>query len=205
MTLHRLLPLIALVLNLCLIAISLLRNPASRLNRIFTYFVSAMALWNLGVFMLRRAPDPASAYRWEVIIHVAIIAVPALYYHFVLIFLDSTVRRRRWLIVAYGLSALFSLLNLAGSAAFITGVQSTAWGWAPASGPLYHVFFVYFYAFFLAGLIHLGNAYKTADSGFRRNRTVLILVGTALAICGGFVDLVRFALAATVPFVERAY
>src|SRR3989441_3988195 len=171
MTLHRLLPLMSLTLSLCLVAISLLRTPASRLNRIFAYFVSALALWNLGVFMLRSAPDPTSAYRWEVIIHVGVIALPAFYYHFVLIFLDSTVRRRRWLLVAYGLSALFSFLNLVGSAAFITGVQSTAWGWAPASGPLYHVFFVYFYAFFVAGLIHLGHAYKRADSGFRRNRT----------------------------------
>ena len=205
MTLHRLLPLMALILYLCLVAISLLRNPASRLNRIFAYFVSALALWNLGVFMLRSAPDPTSAYRWEVIIHVGVIALPAFYYHFVLIFLDSTVRRRRWLIVAYGLSALFSLLNLAGSAAFITGVQSTAWGWAPASGPLYHVFFVYFYAFFVTGLIHLGHAYKKADSGFRRNRTVLILVGTAVAILGGVVDVGRFALAGTFPVVERIY
>src|SRR2546422_7435401 len=205
MTLHRLLPLIALILYLCLVAISLLRNPASRLNRIFAYFVSALALWNLGVFMLRSAPDPTSAFRWEVIIHVGVIALPAFYYHFVLIFLDSTVRRRRWLIVAYGLSALFSLLNLAGSAAFITGVQSTAWGWAPASGALYHVFFVYFYAFFVAGLIHLGHAYKKADSGFRRNRTVLILVGTAVAIFGGVVDVGRFALAGTFPVVERIY
>ena len=205
MTLHRLLPLMALILYLCLVAISLLRNPASRLNRIFAYFVSALALWNLGVFMLRSAPDPTSAYRWEVIIHVGVIALPAFYYHFVLIFLDSTVRRRRWLIVAYGLSAFFSLLNLAGSAAFITGVQSTAWGWAPVSGPLYHVFFVYFYAFFVAGLIHLGHAYKRADSGFRRNRTVLILVGTAVAIFGGVVDVGRFALAGTFPVVERIY
>src|SRR2546428_736248 len=205
MTLHRLLPLIALILYLCLVAISLLRNPASRLNRIFAYFVSALALWNLGVFMLRSAPDPTSAYRWEVIIHVGVIALPAFYYHFVLIFLDSTVRPRRWLIVAYGLFAFFSLLNLAGSAAFITGVQSTAWGWAPASGPLYHVFFVYFYAFFVAGLIHLGHAYKKADSGFRRNRTVLILVGTAVAIFGGVVDVGRFALAGTFPVVERIY
>src|SRR5437667_2496565 len=205
MTLHRLLPLMALILYLCLVAISLLRNPASRLNRIFAYFVSALALWNLGVFMLRSAPDPTSAYRWEVIIHVGVIALPAFYYHFVLIFLDSTVQRRRWLIVAYGLSAFFSLLNLAGSAAFITGVQSTAWGWAPASGPLYHVFFVYFYAFFFAGLIHLGHAYKRADSGFRRNRTVLILVGTAVAIFGGVVDVGRFALAGTFPVVERMY
>src|SRR6059058_840828 len=43
MTLHRLLPLMALILYLSLVAISLLRNPASRLNRIFAYFVSALA------------------------------------------------------------------------------------------------------------------------------------------------------------------
>src|SRR5437867_1824787 len=205
MTLHRLLPLMALILYLCLVAISLLRNPASRLNRIFAYFVSALALWNLGVFMLRSAPDPTSAFPYTTLFHVGVIALPAFYYRFVLIFLDSTVQRRRWLIVAYGLSALFSLLNLAGSGAFITGVQSTAWGWAPASGPLYHVFFVYFYAFFVAGLIHLGHAYKRADSGFRRNRTVLILVGTAVAIFGGVVDVGRFALAGTFPVVERIY
>lgn len=205
MTLHQLLPLIALILNLCLVAISLLRNPESRLNRIFAYFVSALALWNFGVFMLRGAPDPASAYRWEVVIHVGIIALPAFYYHFVLIFLDSTVRRRRWLIAAYGLSAVFLLLNLVGSPAFMTGVQSTAWGWVPAPGRLYNVFFAYFYALLLAGLIHLGHAYKHTDSGFRRHRIVLILVGTALAIFGGFVDVVRFGLASTFPFVEHIY
>jgi signal transduction histidine kinase/CheY-like chemotaxis protein len=205
MTLHRLLPLIALILNLCLVAISLLRNPQSRLNRIFAYFVSTLALWNFGVFMLRGARDPTTAYQWEILIHVGVIALPAFYYHFVLIFLDSTVRQRRWLVAAYGLSAVFSLLNLLASSVFMTGVQSTAWGWAPAPGRLYNVFFVYFYAFLLAGLVHLGHAYKSADSGFRRNRTLLILVGAVLTIFGGFVDVVRFALAKPFPLVDRIY
>src|SRR5213594_4854709 len=119
MTLHRHLPLMALILYLCLVAISLLRNPASRLNRIFAYFVSALALWNFGVFMLRSAPDPTSAYRWEVIIHVGVIALPAFYYHFVLIFLDSTVQRRRSLLTAYGIAAAFTVINLSGSALFM--------------------------------------------------------------------------------------
>lgn len=205
MTVHRLLPLIAFILYICLVAISLLRNPESRLNRTFAYLMSAAALWNFGVFMLRGASDPASAYRWEVLIHAGVIALPAFYYHFVLVFLDSTVRRRRGLIAAYGLAAVFSLLNLLGSSAFIAGVQSTAWGWVPAPGWLYNVFLLNFYAFLVAGLVHLGQGYRTADSGFRRNRTVLILVGTALTICGGFVDLVRFALAGTWPLVEHIY
>ena len=44
-------------LNVTLAGLSLLRNPGSRLNRVFAYFASAMALWNIGAFMLRTSPD----------------------------------------------------------------------------------------------------------------------------------------------------
>jgi hypothetical protein len=44
MTLHHVLPLIALVLNAALMTSALVRNPGSRLNRIFAYLVSAMAV-----------------------------------------------------------------------------------------------------------------------------------------------------------------
>src|SRR2546426_12425461 len=100
MTLHRLLPLMALILYLCLVAISLLRNPASRLNRIFAYFVSALALCNLGVFMLRNAQDPTRAYRWEVIIHDDVVVLPSFYYNCVISLFDRTLRLRRCLVEA---------------------------------------------------------------------------------------------------------
>ena len=44
---HSLLPLVAFVLNVSLAALSLLRNPGSRLNRVFAYFAASMALWLL--------------------------------------------------------------------------------------------------------------------------------------------------------------
>ena len=65
MTLHNFLPLLALILNVSLAGITLFRNPESRLNRLFTYFVGGMAVWNFGVFMLRRAPDETTAVFWE--------------------------------------------------------------------------------------------------------------------------------------------
>ena len=43
MSFHKLLPLLAFLLNVSLAGISLFRNPGSRLNRLFAYFVSAMA------------------------------------------------------------------------------------------------------------------------------------------------------------------
>ncbi|MBI3458520.1 MAG: GAF domain-containing protein [Candidatus Rokubacteria bacterium] len=209
MTLHELLPLIAFLLNISLAGISLLRNPGSRLNRVFAYFVSAMALWNLGVFMLRRAPDEATAYFWEVIIHTGVIAIPAFYYHFVLIFLDSTTRHRPSLLLAYVLAIFFNAVNiggyLVGSTAFIKGVKRDYWGWVPATGLLYNVNFLCFLAFMIWGLCHLMKAQKKIESSFRRNRGQLILLGTALSVAGGVVDIIRFVLTAFVPAAERIY
>jgi len=81
--------------------LSLLRNPGSRLNRVFAYFASAMALWNIGAFMLRTSSDHASAMFAEVVIHIGVLMVPAFHYHFVLIFLDATTRHRPSLVFAY--------------------------------------------------------------------------------------------------------
>jgi signal transduction histidine kinase len=202
---HKLLPLVAFLLNVSLAGITLARNRASRLNRVFAYFLAGLALWNFGVFMLRQAPDPASAFRWEIIIHVGLIAVPAFYYHFVLIFLESTTQHRRSLSLAYALALLFSILNVSGSSLFMKGVTWTYWGWAPATGALYTLFFLYLNAFFIWGLVHLSQATKAIDSSFRRNRARLIQIGTAVTLAGGFIDFVRFILARFVPVLDRAY
>ena len=66
-----------------------------------------------------------------------VIAIPALYYHFVLIFLDATTRHRPSLVAAYALAFVYSLINLSGTPLFMKGVKMTYWGWAPDTGPLY--------------------------------------------------------------------
>jgi signal transduction histidine kinase/ActR/RegA family two-component response regulator len=205
LTLHHLLPLAALVLNACLVIISLLRNPGHALNRTFASLVSAMALWNVGVFLLRRTTDPVAAYFWEVVIHAGVIALPACYYHFVLTFLESRTRRRPALVAAYALAVLFAVANLAIGRSLLAGVQSTAWGWAPVPGPLYYPFLGYFYTLLFSGLLHLHRARRQIDSSFRRNRATLIALGTLLTIAGGFVDIIRFALVDRLPDVAALY
>ena len=205
MTPHNFLPLLALVLNVSLAGITLFRNPGSRLNRLFTYFVSGMAVWNFGVFMLRRSPDEATAVFWEIVIHTGVIALPAFYYHFVLIFLESTTRHRTSLLVVYALALLFSIINLSGSSLFMSGVKSTYWGWAPATGLLYTPFFVYFNCFLIYGLLHLVRTYNDVDSSFRRNRATLILLGTLVSLIGGLIDFARFILARFVPAADLVY
>jgi signal transduction histidine kinase len=204
-TLHNFLPLLALILNVSLAGITLFRNPGSRLNRLFTYFVGGMAVWNFGVFMLRRAPDETTAVFWEIVIHTGVIALPAFYYHFVLIFLESTTRHRTSLLAVYTLAIVFSVINLSGSTLFMHGVKSTYWGWAPATGILYTPFFVYFNFFLIYGLSHLIRVYKDVDSSFRRNRATLILLGTLVSLVGGVIDFARFILARFVPAADLVY
>ncbi|MBI4589571.1 MAG: GAF domain-containing protein, partial [Candidatus Rokubacteria bacterium] len=75
---------------------------------------------------------------------------------------------------------------------FMRGVAMTSWGFAPASGPLYKVFFAYFMASILGGILELALAYRGISSAFRRNRALLILVGSVISVLGGVVDIVRF-------------
>ena len=203
---HVLLPLIACLLNLSLAAVSLARNIGSRQNRVFAYFASGIAIWNFGVFMLRRAPDEGTAVFWEIVIHVGVIAAPAFYYHFVLIFLDATTRHRPSLVGAYGLALFLMAFNLTNSPLFMKGVKMTYWGWAPVAGPLYNtVFVLYFNAFLIWGLVHLTKTYRGVESSFRRNRAMLILMGTCVSLAGGMIDIARFLVANKWPAAEHIY
>ena len=202
---HSLLPLVAFVLNVSLAALSLLRNPGSRLNRVFAYFASGMALWNFGSFMLRTSGSPEAARFAEIVIHIGIIAVPAFYYHFVLIFLDATTRHRPTLVLGYTIAALYTAINLSGTPLYMKGVVWTYWGWAPATGPLYLPYLVCFYALMIYGVRHLVNASQGIDSSFRRNRATLIVLGTLVSLAGGFIDFARFILARFIPAADQMY
>jgi signal transduction histidine kinase len=203
---HSLLPLLAFFLNVSLAGLSLLRNPGSRLNRVFAYFASGMALWNFGVFLLRTSPDEWTAYFVEVIIHIGVIALPAFYYHFVLIFLDSTTRHRPTLVLAYLLAFIYELINLSGTPLFMSGVKATYWGWAPATGPLYTPYLlVVFNGFMIYGVVLLVRAHRGVDSSFRRNRGTLIMLGTLVSLAGGWVDFARFILSRFVPAADYVY
>jgi signal transduction histidine kinase len=199
MTIHQLVPLVTLALNLTLLTLVLYRDYHSRINRTFAYFLAGLSLWNFGVFMLRSSSEPAAARFWETVVFVGLIPVPALYYHFVLLFLNQTERRRPMLLTAYGLAAVLMAVNP--TPLFLKGVKVTIWGFAPVGGPAYGVFLAYMQLYMLGGLVQLALAYPGIQSSFRRNRAKLILWGTVISLLGGWVDFIR----AIVPTLERIY
>ena len=190
MMVHKLLPLVALGLNLLLLGSALAADRRSSRNVVFAYLAGCLALWNLGVFGLRWTADPGVALLWQRILHVGVIPIPVVLYHYVLVFLD--LRSRRLLGAGYVLGAGF--LALSATPIFISGVRETSWGFVPVAGPLYAPFFAFFQAYTVLGLVPLVAAYRRQTSSFRRNRTALVIVGVVVSLLGGAVDFVRFIL-----------
>ena len=189
MIIHKLLPLVALGLNLLLLASALTPDRRSHRNVLFACLAAALAVWNFGVFELRTTADPDAALVWERLLHVGVIPIPVLFYHYVLAFLDLP-RRGAALIGGYALCAAF--LAVGPTPAFLHGVTDSAWGFMPAAGPLYTPFFVYFQSYLVLGLVRLVQAYASQSSSFKRNRTLLVIVGVVVSLLGGIVDIVRF-------------
>jgi signal transduction histidine kinase len=197
MSLHKLLPLFALGLNLVLLGSALAPDRKSHRNYVFAYLAAALAVWNLGVFGLRSAADPVTAMWWEYVLHVGVIPMPVLFYHYVLAFLDRP-RRRPSLIVGYTLCAFFLLVNP--TDLFMIGVRETSWGFVPVGAALYTPFVIYFQAYLLLGFAQILHAYRTTTSSFRRNRILLVLLGNVVGILGGLTDFIR-----VVTGLERIY
>jgi hypothetical protein len=141
------------------------------------------------VFGLRWTDDRVVAMTWERVLHLGVIPIPVLFYHYVLVFLDLP-RRTRTLVIGYALASFFAAVSP--TPWFMPGVIETFWGFMPKSGPLYAPFVVYFYAFLGLGLMQLVRSYRMMRSSFRRNRTRLVIIGTCFAITGGVIDFLRF-------------
>lgn len=191
MIFHKLLPLLALALNLLLLGTALAPDRKSHREKVFACLAGVLAWWNLGVFGLRISEDPATALLWEELLHFGVIPIPVLFYHYVLVFLGESTRSRT-LLVGYLLCGGFLAVSL--SPLFLSGVSATDWGYAPQVGPLYHAFFVYFQAYMVLGLVRLLRRHRGIQSSFRRNRSLLVILGVIVSLVGGVVDFTRFIL-----------
>jgi len=188
---HKLLPLLALGLNLLLLGSALAPERKTQRSLLFAYLAAALAVWNLGVFGLRAASSPEGALLWERLLHVGVIPIAPLFYHYVLAFLDVP-RRRPLLIAGYALCGFF--LAAGPTPAFLAGVTDSEWGFMPVAGPLYAPFFVYFQSYLVLGLVMLVRAYRAQPSSFKRNRTLLVILGVGVSLAGGVIDIARFML-----------
>ena len=87
----------------------------------------------------------------------------------------------------------------------MSGVKATYWGWAPATGPLYLPYFLFFNGFMIYGLHPDRGSTGASTPASAATAATLILLGTCVSLTGGIIDFARFILARFVPAADLVY
>jgi signal transduction histidine kinase len=130
----------------------------------FSLICLAMSIWLFGFFMAYSSDSRAEASLWGKCVHVGVVYLPALFYHFS----ASLLRNRfghRLIASNYFISTIFLLLIP--TPYLIDGDYSYFWGYYPKAGLLHPLFLTYFGSICGLGLFRIFQGYEAAlSAGF---------------------------------------
>lgn len=137
------------------------KNPRVTTNVTFGLLCLSASFWLFGFFLIYSTSNEGHALVWGKWLHVGIIYVPALFYHFCVSFLNRPGPTRSvWLF--YGASTAFLLL-LPGDL-LLNGQYQYFWGAYPKAGALHPVFLLYFVTVGGLSLYRLFLGYRSEES-----------------------------------------
>lgn len=154
-----------------------------QLNRVWGWFCAAVFVWGLSFFCIATASDPAPAKLWWHVSHIGVIAIPALFLHFVYTFLER--RNALVLIATCVASAAFLYANFF-TDLFIAEVRYMFDSfYYDTPGPLYLLFVLYFHALIVYGHWLLWRAYRAAEDVSRSEQIRYFFMATFVGFLGG--------------------
>jgi PAS domain S-box-containing protein len=169
--------LIEVTLGLVLLA----KAPHRPINRWFSAFAGAVALWGLFNAVFRLVADPPINLILSRASFAAAALIPAAFVRFAAVFPHPGPARRGWLQLVT-LSGLF-ICGLAFSTWIVADLRLETHPYQPLYGPLHGIFALYFVLCYALALGHLGAKLRRAQ-GVGRVQLHYLLLGTALACLG---------------------
>jgi signal transduction histidine kinase len=136
-----------------------LDHPRRVANATFGVLCLGVAAWLIGCFMMYSSANEREAIAWTKAIHMAVVFIPAAFYHFCAQ-MASPGRRDRLIAANYLVSAGF--MALLSTTTLINGTYRYYWGYYGKAGLLHPLFLLYFCVICGLGLIQL---YRAAYSG----------------------------------------
>ncbi len=185
MTSYLLLPLIQALFCLVLAAIVLKGHFRSFTHRLFSLFLTGLAIWGIVVFGMRASPDIEHAYYWERWLIPLGIFMAVIFYHFSVRYTVTSIKRQ---ILPILYLACFLFIPSAMTRLFISGMQIKPYGYAPIHTPLGIIWMVLAGGVGIMALYNFIRAYRTSLYAEERNRIAYIIVGIAFIIIGGVFD-----------------
>jgi len=184
-TLVNLLPLISAIFVFGLGSFVYSKNRKSKLNIIFALITIAVSIWLFGTFMMFISKTDEQAIFWDRFIYMGVVFVPALMYHFSIIF-SKREGQKKLLILSYILSFVFLVLSRTDY--FVSGLFKYTWGVHTQAKLFHHIFLINFFYFLILTLRNFYQYYKSKTlRGLERTRAkyvflaffVLIMIGSA--------------------------
>ena len=185
MTIHLLLPLATMALNLGLIGLLLTHPWQVPGKRVFAIFLFTNAFWAGAQYGINASSDAAAAQLWHILLLVNAMLFPVLFLHFSYDF--AGLRHGRALILsAYGLGAVGVLLSLTGM--MTNGMVRSATGFTPDVTPVFIATASVLYGLGLLAIVNVVRAVRHSVSPASRNRATYLLAGILIALGLGSLD-----------------
>jgi len=178
------LPLISTIFVFSLGSFVYSRNRKSKLNIIFALIAIAVSIWLFGTFMMFISRTDAQAIFWDRFIYMGVVFVPALMYHFSIIF-SKRKGQKKLLILSYIFSFLFLVLSRTDY--FVSDLFRYTWGVHTQAKLFHHIFLINFFYFLILTLRNFYQYYRSKVlKGLERTRAkyvflaffVLIMIGS---------------------------
>ncbi|MDP9292471.1 MAG: ATP-binding protein [Verrucomicrobiota bacterium] len=143
-------PLAGAICNLLLGIFVLSRGEGAKVNRVYFFVGTAIAVWNFGSFELFLAQTHDAALFWARFLQFGVIFLPALFFHLSLLMADYKVSRA--IVGFYAFLGILACSNL--TSFFIKEVRVLGGsGWYAVAGPGFHIYSLAFTATVLSILL----------------------------------------------------
>lgn len=154
-----------------------------RPNRIWAALSFVIALWSFAIVMIMNAPNDRVAYWAARLIYFGAIPIPAVFLHFITVYVQSIQKRRPMVILAYLITAMFLALNC--TDLLVVGIKSQkVFKYFGTPGKAYIVFLVTWFLLLLQCFLEMIRAYKQSVM-IQRNQIKYLIFASIIGFAGG--------------------
>jgi len=180
-----LIPLISALFVFALGIIVFFRKKVTTLNLIFFFITIAVGNWLFGTFKMFRSTAGESAIFWDRFIYGSVVFIPALFYHFGVVFTQKIREKlqRSCVVLGYLLSIFFLILSRTDY--FVSGLFRYKWGVHTKARLFHHVFLIYFSIYLILFIINLYRYYKKSAGPIKKNQSYYIFLAFFILILIG--------------------
>ncbi|MBL7021873.1 GAF domain-containing protein [Patescibacteria group bacterium] len=182
MDLIQVLPLLSAIFVLGLGFFILLKNIKSKLNIVFFFLSLTVTIWLIGTYKLFIGLTEPEIIFWDKFVYIGICMMPALFYHFSVLFTKNK-KSRQSILLTYIVGIFFVIMLK--TEYFVADVFYYDWG-AHTKAQLFHHLFLGYYAIFIVLLFKdLYKYFNKTKSGLARAQSRYVLLAFLIFVIFG--------------------